>query len=257
MLRRGIRLLSDLHAECYTECPLSKYDLTVTTKYCVLAGDITNFPGRTKHLPRIVRELRKVTEQNIIYVLGNHEYYRCKDHETVVPEFKKLCAELGVDFLENQSVVTEDYTFYGATMWTNPDDVAFSMMSDKESMKSRLIVERLHNESISELEKFMDDYPEDAKPLVVVTHHLPDPRLIDEKYRPWWFLNSGFAGELASYIRPPVRCWMYGHTHTPNQVKFTHPNHPFKPVQMLCNPGGYPKEGVRRADCIWELTQQE
>jgi predicted phosphohydrolase len=100
-----LRILSDLHIE-FADFTPPPTDADVT----VLAGDIgvgmaaldwthLNFP-----------------EMPVVYVLGNHEYYR---HDLALLGQMKKAALSNVHILENDCVVLEGVRFLGATLWTD------------------------------------------------------------------------------------------------------------------------------------------
>lgn len=72
---------------------------------------------------------------------------------------------------------------------------------------------------------------------VVITHHLPSRSLIHPKYltpemKPY---NQWFYCDLDYLFSERIKCWFYGHTHTPSKDVIGG-------VPLLCNPIGYPGE---------------
>lgn len=72
-------------------------------------------------------------------------------------------------------------------------------------------------------------------PTVVVTHHLPTPRAIAEKFRrgPALALNPAFASDLEALIlhfQPDV--WVHGHSHASSACRIGK-------TLVVCNPKGY------------------
>jgi len=238
-----VRIFSDLHLEfglqpikkCVDICSKSR------TKYTILAGDITNFKQRENCLSKLVSELKPLTDK-IIYILGNHEYYelgqtKAKD---VVGVYRDLCKNLDINFLENEPLETEDFTFYGTTLWSKPNYESYSMMNDKYSFTSSQEILDIHQESVFKLGSFINEYQKDQK-LVVISHHMPSFKLIDKEYRKYAYLHPGFASELDYLIKYPVSYWIFGHTHRPSDTTING-------VRLLCNPHGYPKELYSKAD---------
>ena len=239
-----IRIFSDLHLEfgidivkkCKNFCELKK------VKYTILAGDITNFTNKSQDLSYLISEIRPYTD-HIIYVLGNHEYYESKKSKIndVRDSYKSICNDLNITLLENEYLETDDFIFYGATMWTDITKIAFDRMNDKYSFESINELLDIHKESKSKLEEFVNEY-KSKKPLVVITHHLPSFSLIDKEYEKYKDTNSGFASELDYLIKNPISYWIYGHTHMPN-------NSTINNVKLFCNPAGYPgKERINFKD---------
>ncbi len=242
-----VRVFSDLHLEfglepikkCVNMCAANR------TKYTILAGDITNFEKREFILTKLVSELKPHTD-HIIYVLGNHEYYKQgkKSVTEIKIEYKILCEKLEITLLEDTSFETDDFIFYGATMWTNMNTVAFKQMNDRYSFKSHDELISLHENSVSHLTDFMNNY-NSTKPLVVITHHLPSFTLIDKIYECYSDINSGFASRLDYLIAPPIKYWVYGHTHKPNTTVING-------IKLFCNSHGYPgHECANFKDCVF------
>jgi predicted phosphodiesterase len=241
-----IRIFSDLHLEFGIDVIKKCVDISSANKmkYTVLAGDITNYKKKEKILTKLITELKEHTK-HIIYVLGNHEYYepQNKSINEIKNEYKFLCTNLGINLLDNSSLETDDFVFYGTTMWSNVNAEAFYRMNDQYSFKNRQDVIDIHEESVDLLDKFVTEY-RNVKPLVIITHHLPSFKLIDEQYKIYGELNTGFASKLDHIIRNPINYWIYGHTHKPN-------NTIINGVKLICNPLGYPgHERINFKDCV-------
>lgn len=243
-----VRVFSDLHIEFDKNVIQKCIDIAKTTrkKYTILAGDITNFQQRNIILPELVNGLKKYTD-NILFTLGNHEYYNCDNASSydVKMEYKRLCDNLGIHMLENSSLETDDFVFYGATLWSNVNDDAYKKMNDRYSFRSKEEVINMHKESLYHIEKYTKEYTNE-KDLVMITHYLPSFKLIDDIYKHYGSLNSGFASECDYLIKNPVKYWIYGHTHKPSKTIIND-------VQLICNPHGYPKEQIDRVyeDCTF------
>src|SRR3984957_5632434 len=111
-------ILSDLHLEFgFVEIPPAGADVVI------LAGDIDlGRKGRTwarEHFPGVP----------VIYVLGNHEFYR---HS--LPELTKTLRRetegSHIHLLEDSAVEINGYTFLGCTLWTD-----FRLLWDPEKAK--------------------------------------------------------------------------------------------------------------------------
>lgn len=229
-----VRIFSDLHLEFGLK-PIKKcvdICLKKRTKYTILAGDITNYKQREQCLTKLVTELKPLTD-NIIYILGNHEYYKLGETKAsdVKGVYNDLCKKLGIYFLEDESLETEDFVFYGTTLWSKVSEESFSCMNDQYSFNSRQEVLDIHQESVNKLSSFIGDYNTE-KPLIVISHHMPSFKLIDKEYEKFDNINTGFASELDHLIRYPVYYWIYGHTHKPSDTMING-------VRLLCNPHGY------------------
>ena len=74
------------------------------------------------------------------------------------------------------------------------------------------------------------------KKCIVITHHVPSFSLIDVKYKTqnMQLYNQWFYCNMDSLIETQIdkiECWIYGHTHTPSDVKING-------IPFLCNPIG-------------------
>jgi Icc-related predicted phosphoesterase len=75
-------------------------------------------------------------------------------------------------------------------------------------------------------------------PTVAVTHHLPHPRSIPDRFA-GDLLNAAYASDLSSVIesgRPAL--WIHGHTHD-------NCDHMVGGTRIICNPRGYADENSR------------
>ncbi len=239
-----VRVFSDLHLEFGIDQIKKCVDICKQnpTKYIILAGDITNF-DRRQILTKVVDCLKPYTEK-IIYILGNHEYYTSASVNTdyeIIELYRKLCNELGIVLLENSDLETEDFIFYGATMWTSPTTEAFEMMNDRCFHTQKEII-NVHEKSVECLHNYLRNYSSE-KQLIVITHHLPSFALIDRIYKRYENMNSGFASNLDHLIKYPVSYWVYGHTHSPSFRVLNG-------VKMICNPLGYKNENSEYNDCV-------
>lgn len=237
MSSKLVRVFSDLHLEFGNFAVKKCIDICKSnpTKYTILAGDITNFSKKESIFIDFINELKLYTNK-IIYILGNHEYYDLGHTKStdVIDIYKKLSDTLNIYFLENNHLETDDFIFYGATLWSNVDENAYYRMNDKFSFNNISDIIDRHIYAKNNLENFINNYKSE-KSLVVITHHMPSFKLIDPVYRKYGTFNSGFASELDYLIKNPVSYWIYGHTHKPNDTTING-------VRLLCNPHGYPKE---------------
>lgn len=186
-------------------------------------------------------------DKRIIYVAGNHEFYRTH-RPSMIAELRKAAAECDVHFLDNDEVIIDGVRFLGATLWT--DFKLFGVREKAKIMKRaetglndfRLITEHtdpfkrftpqnsidLFNESVAYLETALNT-SFDGK-TIVVTHHLPSKRSVSPKYlvEP---LSACFASKLDRLLGKSA-LWLHGHTH--DSFDYVH-----KGTRVICNPRGY------------------
>ena len=171
-----IQIISDLHQEFGSiELSFSNADVII------LAGDINI------GIKGIEWILKEITDKPVIYVLGNHEYYKGAYPKTL-HKIKAIAQETNVHVLENESIEIGNVRFHGATLWT--DFALFGSsriygalcqekMNDYKKIRrdpaySRLRsidVYKIHNESILWLANSLSKYKDQTN--IVITHHAP------------------------------------------------------------------------------------
>lgn len=233
-----ILVLSDLHLEFANfSPPLAEIDVVV------LAGDIWK-----KDLGiHWARSTWPDTE--IIYVAGNHEFYR-GDRKAVQSLLRDAAEETGVHFLDNDEIVIDDVRFLGATLWTDfnlfgVEQQAASMEVGKNGLNDfRLINEggvpftptdavALCNQSIDWLKTKLTQESNSVK-TVVVTHHLPSMQSVADRYKND-ILSACFASNLDELLGYSD-LWIHGHTHDSFDYMANG-------TRVICNPRGYVHQG--------------
>lgn len=231
-----LHILSDLHTE-FVELDPPETDADII----VLAGDIGVGRAGIEWAARQFRELP------VIYIPGNHEYYR---HDIGITDELKSGAPANIRVLDNDSCEFDDVRFLGPTLWTDfrlngEGEAWFSRQKARRSIDDFTAIRngdrrftpedsvRLHESGkawlVGELQK------EFSGSTVVVTHHLPAAPSIASQYRndP---LNPAFASRLEEVIetyRPDL--WIHGHTHVACDYEIYG-------TRVICNPRGYPSE---------------
>src|SRR5687768_7021553 len=107
MATMRISVLSDLHLEFAPYAPAS-----VRADVIVLAGDIhVGVKG-------IQWAQSAFGDTPVIYVAGNHEYYR-QSYPDHLKKMREAAEGTNVRFLENASTEIEGIVFLGCTLWTD------------------------------------------------------------------------------------------------------------------------------------------
>ena len=248
-----IALGSDLHLE-FGAIELHN---TEAADVLILSGDILvakHLNGVHHHDARYRKFFRECCERfpQVVYVLGNHEHYSYDIQETVAYLKQELVYD-NLYILENETVDILDYTFIGATVWTNMNEEdsltlyhTTSMMNDFQSIKNsarmfnaykpaRLTPEdtvEFHKRSLDYINHVVDNGPD--KKYVVVGHHCPSFKSVHPKYANDKIMNGAFASDLDDFIayRPQIRLWTHGHTHEPFDYTIGE-------TRVVCNPRGY------------------
>lgn len=235
-----LQILSDIHLEFGER----KFELD-NPDLLILAGDI--------HLGiNGINWIRELTNDiPVIYVLGNHEYYK-NSYPKLIRKLKDSAENTNIHILENASIEFNGITFHGATLWTNfelygdPRTAGFECqqkMNDYQLIKRDPSYSKLrsidthviHNESIKWLEKSLSDSKTDFN--VVVTHHAPSEKSILDKYKND-LVSAGFASNLDGFIeKTQPDLWIHGHVHACFDYSIGK-------TRIICNSRGYPGERV-------------
>jgi Icc-related predicted phosphoesterase len=230
-----IHVLCDLHIE------FDSFKVPdVGADVLVLAGDVH---VKTKGLNWIFDQNFEVP---VIYVLGNHEFYREK-FPGLIDKLKRDADGTNVQVLENDSVEIGGFSFFGCTLWSDMKLLGnqhASSIAAADSMNDYRLIRlsgtyrrlrpsdtmALHARSVRKLREFLE--AGDPKRSIVLTHHAPSIQSIADRYRtdP---VSAAFASNMEELIlehQPPL--WIHGHTHESFDYQIGK-------TRVICNPRGY------------------
>jgi len=241
-----IHILSDLHLE------IADYNVkALEADVIVLAGDIGVGMKGLEWAARLMGR----TNAHIIYIAGNHEFYRY-EMNSLRKAMKDFCSaptgwegddsEHRLHFLDDGEVIIDGVRFLGSTLWTDfklfGDDIQHECMLEGEQCLNdfRLIKNgewnflaldsiNVHNKSVEWLDKKLRSEKFDGK-TVVVTHHLPSELSVADRYKKS-LLSACFASKLDRLLGHS-ELWIHGHTHD----SFDYVS---KGTRVVCNPRGY------------------
>jgi Icc-related predicted phosphoesterase len=185
----------------------------------------------------------------VVYVLGNHEFYRHSLPE-LTEMLKRECEGSNIHVLEDSSVVLNGYRFLGCTLWTdfavkgNPQAamrVAEQMMSDYNLIRNSEERRNLRASDTAAIHRRSRKWLEgelsrgDNSKTIVVTHAAPSMRSEASYHRdsPIAPAFSSDMDELVEGSRVPL--WVHGHTHYNVDYKIGG-------TRVLSNQRGYPEE---------------
>jgi len=232
-----IQLYSDLHIEFEAfEARLENADVLV------FAGDIEVGKSAIEWLNGLDMD------KPIIYVLGNHEYYK-STYPKLLGELKGAITRNNIHLLENESVTINDVTFHGCTLWTDfelfgdPRLAGYEcqqVMTDFRRIrrlpnysKLRAIdVSVIHRRSLKWLGASLDAA---SGCNVVVTHYAPSLRSVPECYKND-IVTAGYASNLEEFVNMhSIDLWLHGHLHSSSDYRIGG-------CRVVCNPRGYKGE---------------
>lgn len=230
-----IQIISDLHFEFgYGDIDFSIADVLI------LAGDVH---VGSNGLDWIMDTVKSIP---VIYVLGNHEYYK-QSYPKLLYKLRDKAKGSNVHLLENESVVLDGIRFHGATLWTNfelfgdPQVAGYhsqQSMNDYKYIRRDPMYSKLRSIDVYNIHKVSCDWlkkslvESNEKRNVVVTHHAPSKKSLPS-HRQNDLLSAAYASNLEDMIletKPDL--WIHGHIHTCMDY------HVGK-TRIICNPHGY------------------
>lgn len=248
-----IHVLSDLHLE------FSDYEVQVLdADVIILAGDINIGLKGLKWATKLLKK----TRAHIIYLAGNHEFYRheindmrrkLKFYSTQIDD---IDIEQRLHFLDVDEVVIDGVRFLGATLWTDFNLFGESMQKEcmlegEQNLNDFKLIEigegkfrasdsiELNSKSVTWLTEKLNTKFEGKT--VVVTHHLPSKLSVSERYQDN-LLSACFASNL-EHLLGYSDLWIHGHTHDSfDYVK--------NGTRVVCNPRGYHQYGSNENDAF-------
>ncbi|WP_437920032.1 metallophosphoesterase [Sphingobacterium sp. LRF_L2] len=236
----NIHIISDLHREFgYNDINLQIADVLV------LAGDTDLGIKGINWLKSLSLDIP------IIYVLGNHEYYKGAYPKTL-HKIKDAAKNSNIHVLENESLNIDGVRFHGCTLWTNFSikgnpivygSLCQSRMNDYKKIrlgyqyaKLRSIdTFRIHQTSSQWLDESLST--SETKHNIVVTHHAPSIRSLPKKYLddP---ISAAYVSDMEDFIlKHQPSYWIHGHLHSPVKYKIGN-------TEIICNPHGYIDERI-------------
>lgn len=239
-----IQIVSDLHIDFSPIHLVNKDDVDCL----VVAGDLCEF--RHHNLADSFFEMCSKEFPFTLYVMGNHEFYG-----STIPRVKEEASHLldkykNVVLLDNNCIVYKGIQFIGGTLWTdcNKSDPRTlyslrSMMWDFRGIQNyegmRFTPENsvdFHNKTL----QYITECYKDNLTNVVISHHSPCHKSINERYANDVIMNGGFHSDLSEFIlnRPQIKAWIHGHTH------FCF-DYFLGDTRIVCNARGYTGQGMK------------
>lgn len=223
-----IRAYSDIHQELRSDNNLFNISVLNNEKQqiLILAGDIDQLKNYSNSIR--MEWFKNLCERfsHVLYVFGNHEYYRGKIGSLYNEKNRKLFEDiknLHILSRHTESVVIDGVKFVGASLWTPLKNVGFldhNLVNDVKSIKSvtgrgytKFGTDTWKEENKLDLEWIRKEVNSKNNKVVVVTHHAPiitdDPRDKAGKY-----IHHN-CNELNHFIEEHdnIKLWIHGHVH--------------------------------------------
>lgn len=201
--------------------------------------------------------------ENVLYIPGNHEYYRGKI-DTVDDIIRGSLKFLpNVHFMNNGKWEKDGITFLGGTLWTdmNRSNPLTEQYISNAMNDFRLIdwknyhglgwkkflphdAAGLHRNTL----KYFDKASAGLDNVVIMSHHAPSFRSVHPKYHNDTQINYGYYSNLDEFIldRPQIKLWTHGHMHSSFDYNIGD-------TRIVCNPRGYNDENKYFSNQILEI----
>ncbi|MCO3557172.1 metallophosphoesterase [Pseudomonas aeruginosa] len=226
-------VLSDLHLE------FERFEPAVLdADLVVLAGDI-----HTKE--RGIQRANEVFSSEVLYILGNHEFYSGHFDRTVEKSRQKAASHIHV--LEQDVFIRDGVRFLGCTGWTDfaatgdvtaASAVARDTMTDFKVIRAGSNYRRLRTDDVATRSRQAKEWlsTELDKPFagrtVVITHHSPLVGVGGHEQD--GHLTGAYCNNWPSLVMK-ADAWIFGHTHHSIDVEIGG-------CRLISNPKGYPLE---------------
>lgn len=238
--KKSFQIVSDLHLEQnFIRDPFSV--IRPVSPILVLAGDV----GSLRDMSQLAEFFTKLCDgfQDVIYVVGNHEYYQSSSAEQRPParpgnrnikshqgsqgsqgrnvismgDLRQRALSLGrkisnLHVLDRKTVKINNILFAGATFWSDIRDVSYY----PDYIRKNLNIDKrtymaLHSRDVKWLLRIINAAAKnDDVRLAIITHYPPTKKTL----RKLGTKNEEFyASNREDLLKKNVSVWVYGHTH--------------------------------------------
>lgn len=240
-----LQISSDLHIEYNNDSVPNVEDYIIpTAKNLVLAGDIGTF-YKYEQLYGFILNLSKLFE-NVIYVLGNHEYYKSKNTEKLINmfEIKKLALKMkdtikNLHILDNDVIVLKyngvDYKIIGSTLWSNPTSALTRGLRNIYGINLERFKQK-YKDSVSFLEREIKKCAGNNQKAIVITHYVPSISIV-----PFNKINENislYASDLEYLFCENIIYWIFGHIHHNFNITMYG-------TKLITNQKGKPRDNIK------------
>jgi Icc-related predicted phosphoesterase len=247
---------SDLHLE-FADLDLRNQDevdvLILSGDICV-AKDLDRPDARGDQVRGFFQRISKDFPE-IVYVMGNHEFYHgdfAKTQDLIQQTLDRLSIT-NIHLLEKSTWQHQDWLFIGGTLWTDFNGAdpltlwhAQQNMNDFGVTKNSAVpFYRFTPEHALADHQRMKDYIHDViqdrrdqgrqdRRVIVVGHHSPSRLSTHPRYQGDEIMNGCYSNRMEEFImdRPEIALFTHGHTH--EDFDYT-----IGSTRIVCNPRGY------------------
>ena len=244
-------LISDLHISSFKKSDFP--NLIPTANTLAVLGDVCEV-DQLKQVKSFFKYVDSLWD-NVLYVLGNHEFYNGYLDNTVSRFKDQLQSISSVIVMDNDVVSIDGIRYICSTLWSDMDKndpmtvmACRDLISDYHCIKTtdgRKINPSntidLFNANASFI-KTMLEISESDDVNVVLTHHAPSYLSVSPKFK-GNLCNGAFVSDLSDLIldNPSIKVWAHGHTH--HTVDYM-----IGDCRVIANPCGYVNELYKKQD---------
>lgn len=244
-----IHIVSDVHTEIGFPMPPTTCADTI-----ICAGDM-GLIEKPNSLEKYFDEIQQNCD-DLIYVLGNHEFYH-GNYAEILEKAKKLADARGIHLLDEalgtDNLVLHGVTFWGSTLWTdlNKNDW-FAKKKISSGLNDFYLI--MDGDDIFTAAKTAEINARTREKInwdadVIISHHCP----VVTKHRrfpindiTYGFCNTGLDQQI---IDSTVKYWVFGHTHDSILLDLNG-------TKVISNQQGYPmsatQSGVQYEPCFFD-----
>jgi hypothetical protein len=238
----SFQIASDLHIEICRDTPPALSLIKPAAEILILAGDI----GRIHKHQQLRTFLQDVCQhfRYVLYVLGNHEFYRVKgipdksidELWVMMRDIEKKITNLYI--LNRSSLVIGNICIAGCILWSRPLVNVPSFIVRIAGMNTDKY-RSLHEQDVQYIEKIVRYCSSKKLRLVVVTHHCPSYSLLagkklQDKYKSLYVSNLDYLLDVTR-----VHTWICGHVNINFDLRTKNG------TRLVSNQKGKPKNIVR------------
>ncbi len=214
----SFQIVSDLHIEYRSDTvPEASYLIKPISDILILAGDIGSL-YKYKQLYNFLKQLSKMFKM-ILYIPGNHEFYTI---DNIVPlHFGDLLQRLtmlensieNLHILNQKSIIIDNICIAGCTLWSETN-LALPRFIVRIPDFNKYVYNKIHKSDLSYIENMIDYCQKENLKLVVVTHHCPTFKVLENILQKKDRFKSLYVTDLERLLsKDKVDTWICGHIH--------------------------------------------
>ena len=210
-----VQIASDLHIEFNenSDSPNPLKYITPVADILILAGDIGSL-YRIQQLTFFLKQL-SIHFKVVLYIPGNHEWYCLQNYENIpltvlkdrFENLQKIITNLYI--LDRSSVRIENICIAGVTLWSDPKCKIPPFRVKIEELNT-IEYKKRHTLDLEYIKKMIKYCNKNNYKLIVVTHHSPSMKIVEEKKK----FKSLYATDLEYLLnKNDIHTWICGHIH--------------------------------------------